>query len=140
MTDTTRPPPVRIISIQLDSLGRTIPEMPPLEIAAAALAVVTILKELTETRPKEAVAVLRGAWEMVAWGLRGGATGRIWVHAQVIQEYFAHGGDWSAMQACLRSYGETDQEAPGAFQRQYESRLAAARRDCEECFGKGPHE
>lgn len=129
-------PRVRVLEINLaDLLGARMPRMTGIELQAAALATITIFKEASESAPKHLEQMLLGAWDSVFQRLNGRPSPGCEIQAQVLQEYFQHAGDWSAMRRCIISRGEKQQAEPGDFHRRYESHLETARKEYAAQFG-----
>lgn len=124
---------VRVIEINLAGLlGR--PKLSSLEIAAAALASITVIKAAAETHPERAQKLLKMHWGQVELAvLRPGINCQI--DSAVIGEYFRHAGDWGAIRQCLINTGEGLQKTPGEFHTKYEEMLARAREEYSKLFG-----
>lgn len=129
-------PKVRFIEINLsDLLGRqAAPKLSHLELTAAALASITIIKAAAESHPERAQALLKMHWSQVELSVRLPGT-NCEIDAAVIGEYFRHAGDWGAMRQCLIDTGERLQKAQGEFHAKYEEMLAKARGEFDKLFG-----
>lgn len=130
-------PPVQVVAVNLADilsgkvrLADIVAAARPLsriDIVASALAVVQLLKEASESNPRQMERILAGAWLAVERRLEGGG-GQWWrVDALVLAEYFRHAGDWGAITRCLRNTGEGLPEPPGEFQTRYDDVLTRAR-------------
>lgn len=128
---------VRFITINLaELLGRqAAPKLSHLELTAAALASITVIKAAAETHPERAQTLLKMHWGQVELSVMRGQGAGCEIDAAVIGEYFRHAGDWGAMRQCLISTGEALQKAPGEFHTKYEEMLAKGRGEFEKLFG-----
>jgi hypothetical protein len=133
-------PKVRVIDINLSELLQgaspaDVPKsLPPLEVLASSLAVITVMKEAREQRHIEEL--LLGAWGVVFKRLHRRSTPPTWeIQTSVLHEYFTHSGDWSKMRDCLIQKGSALQSRPGEFHELYEDKLKEARSEYAENFG-----
>jgi len=97
-----------------------------LEHLARTAAMATVLGEISKREHVELI--LRGCWKtcerLFHYAPRDSGD---YIDIQLLKEYFAHAGDWSAMAHCLRKTGESLQTQSGEYDALYAETLAMAR-------------
>ncbi|HEY6923258.1 MAG TPA: hypothetical protein VI653_07315 [Steroidobacteraceae bacterium] len=107
----------------------------PVDIAARAFAVISLMDENSESNTEGVQGLLLSCWECFSAGRRVSPVKRA-TDKQILHEYFTHRGDWRAMKTCLLS--GVREVAPTRVQ-EWEEKVAKylldARQQFEAAFG-----